>query len=271
MPRKPLSKPADADAAVLDGVADFNTAEFDDVESSLIGAADLDEPQAPAAPDISSPQWSEYVLSKFEDSETDEDGNPFVHGLRRVSRLVLGKLLVSKSRVLQAPMYLILKDIGGQGAIQAAVVEHTLVIRDEDGDSVEFTDAADVYVGNVDPEFARYATATAATRAEARAYRKALQLAKVVAAEEKTIVPFEESSANGLISPTHINFIDVLCNRNGIDVMKLINSGKKQYDRIEDIAWADAEKMSEYLSNLAKDKSKIPAEIKGYKQGWRSN
>ena len=52
-------------------------------------------------------------------------------------------------------------------------------------DGSTFCDVADSWEGNTDDMFCVYSTATAATRAEGRALRKALRL-RVVAAEEVT-------------------------------------------------------------------------------------
>lgn len=274
MAKKKSNNPAaDGDAAILDSIDDFGSAEVDR-DSSLLPELQEDEQEreGPKTPGPTDPEWSDFVLSQFTDSETDDDGNPFVHGLRRVGRKLLGILIESSSKVVQAPLYQARTEGSGlAGAVQPAVVEHTLVFVDDDGVKVAHTDVADAYFGNTDPEFARYASATAATRAEARAYRKALMLSRVVAAEEKTIVPIEESSCDGRINATQISFINILCQRNGINAMKFVNSGSKQYERVEDIPWEVAEKMAEHLSNLAKDKSKIPAEIKGYNPDWRKS
>jgi len=45
-------------------------------------------------PDMLSPEWTEYVKTLFDESELVE-GNPLVHGLRRVSEQVLGEIIFS--------------------------------------------------------------------------------------------------------------------------------------------------------------------------------
>ena len=39
-------------------------------------------------PSVTDPGWNDYVMSKFIDKEL-YDGNPLVHGLRRVAELVI--------------------------------------------------------------------------------------------------------------------------------------------------------------------------------------
>jgi hypothetical protein len=261
----------------------FNQAELDD-ESSILSLADLDaqekklvpvepeeeEEEAKPEPKMTDPEWSDFVMSQFADNETSLDGNPFVAGLRRVARKVLGPVITSRSRIVQAPSLL----PGGDTRLQPAVVEHTLIFlctRVESGMAayeMEVTDVADVYFGNCEGEYARFASSTAATRAEARAYRKALLLNRV-AEEEKTLVPLEDAGVDGCITKTQINFIDILCKRNNVNVMKLVNSGKKKYDDIKEVPSTTGAKIVEYLSGLQNDQTKVTEAMKGYDGTWR--
>lgn len=223
-------------------------------------------------PDITDPSWSDYVMRQFTEDETDEEGRPYVHGLRRVARKLLGPIIRSSARIIQAPAF-----VSAEGSrLQPAVAEYTIQFlwsKLTDGESssypVEFTDAADVYAGNTDAEFCRHASATASTRAEARCYRKALQLKGIIAAEESTWVPVEESGVDGRITPTQINFIDRLCARLKIDAWAYINSGNRKYDTVEDVPYERAAKMSAHLSTLQDNPQKIPEDIKGYKKDWQ--
>lgn len=234
----------------------------------LLSAADLEsDPRSlrvrgvEGEPRMTDPAWPGFVMRQFEEDELDPEGCPLVHGLRRVARLLLGPVLVSQTRVVQAP---------GQGP---ATAEHTLQIlvdRDADGAAypATFGDCADVHAGNADPEFARHATATASTRAEARCYRKALLLRKV-SAEEKTRIPFDEPDPDGPLKESQINFIHNLCRRLDVDVMKYLAQGRKKYKKIEDVTYAVAQVMAEHLNSFQADPSKIKASIKGFKPDWR--
>jgi hypothetical protein len=215
--------------------------------------------------DIADPEWSKYVMTKFAENELDDKGNPKVVGLRRVARLLLGPILASKARVVQSPSV-----FGDQGLMQPAVVEHTVKILFGDHE-VEFTEAADCYYGNTDPEFARYLTATASTRAEGRALRKALQL-NAIASEEATKTEFDaiDIMTEGNITDTQINFIDILCRRNNVNLWKYINAGKVKYKEIGEVSFATAQKMAECLSVWQSDPSKIQSNLVGYDPNWRN-
>ena len=223
-------------------------------------------------PDITSTEWHDYVIRQLNEDEKDGDGNPYVHGLRRITQLLIGPIIESRARVVQSPTF-----VESIGNLQPAVVEYTVrVINSKtppgiDPYEIVVTDVADVYHGNTDPEFARYSTAMAATRAKGRCFREILQLKRVAAAEELTNVPLDESGVNGLITPTQINFIDLLARRLKIDVMKYINMGSKQYSSIEEVSYASGAKMNEHLHCWINDPSKIPAEIKGYKLDWQAS
>jgi hypothetical protein len=235
---------------------------------------------APAAePSMTDPAWSEFAMRHFAEDELDPSGAPLVAGLRRVGRLLLGPVLESSAHVVQAPS--LIPTLDKLGKLQPAVVEHRLrllMCRTDDANlsayEVTFTDAADVYFGNTDEDYARHATATAATRAEARCWRKALQI-KGVAAEEKTLVPAAEAAMDGMITPDQENFINVLCRRNNINVMKYVNMGKTKFETIETVQFGVAQKMIEFLSDLQNGKNSrgqavaIPDAIRGYEANWR--
>lgn len=231
--------------------------------------------EEPNIPDMTDPGWSEYVLSQFEQDELLE-GNPTVDGLRRVTTRLLGPIVESRSHVIQAP------NPANDGR---ATVEHTIVIwweLDDRGDGIDkrrlFQDCADVYELNTNLEYARYATATAATRAEGRALRKALQLKRVVAAEEISDNPVEKP---GKITRGQISFMNMMCHSDRLDinVIKLINMGKKNaedmYKSIEDVPYPTAVKMNQYLTECQTGKTAdgkvrvIPDAIKGYDPDWR--
>lgn len=221
-------------------------------------------------PELTDPEWTDYVIRQLTEDEKDGDGNPYVHGLRRIVALLLGPILKSKAHVVQAPRF-----VEGMGMkLQPATVEYTVQIlfgKTPDGIDpyvAEYTDVADVYDGNTDPEFARHASAMASTRAEGRCYRKALQLKKCTAAEELTQVPIEEAGLNGLITPTQINFMDQYCRILKIDGQKYINLGQNKYETVDQIPYGTAKKMMEHLATLTNNPSKVLEDIRGYKKDW---
>lgn len=216
-------------------------------------------------PLMTDPTWSDYVLKQFQEDETI-DGNPTVDGLRRVTKLLLGDIIESCAKVIQVPV---------PNNEFTATVEHEVVIkwtREVDAFLPErriFREVADVNILNCDPEFRRFASSTASTRAEARALRKALMLKRVVAAEEVTEVPPDTNTDNpGKITKNQLNFITQLCKRNNINLLKYINMGTNKFDKVEDVPYGTAVKMTGVLSEFQRNPDKIKDAIKGWDDNW---
>lgn len=220
-----------------------------------------------AAPAMWDPKWSDFVRSKFTDDEVDDEGNPFVHGLRRVTRQLIGPIINSEVKVVASPGV-----IPGSPYLSPAVAEHEVTVMHAYNDygldpfpvscrevgSVIFLDG----VRNTDTEFARFAIETASTRAEARALRKLLQLKKVIAAEERTLVPLEDGFAKGLITDSQKAVLTLMTRQLKIDLTKYINSGRDKYDGLDDVPYGKALSMIDHLHKYKADKNLIPKEIK---------
>ena len=208
-----------------------------------------------SAPSITSPEWNDYILELFADNELF-DGRPTCAGLRRVSELVLGQVVSSKPTQVFPPS-------GGNEVGRATVVWEVI-----------FSD------GSV---FCVFNTATAATRAEGRALRKALRL-RTVAAEEmtkkdtasivKSISQTKRVETEGeyddsyRMSDAQANFIDAKCNQLNLNVAEFFNevfdlNVKRKIDKRQA---SDAIKK---LNDYQQDKKLIPDSITAYIADWR--
>lgn len=229
--------------------------------------------ESPAVPDMDSPEWSNYVMSLFTEDELEND-NPKVAGLRRIAKKFLGEMVYSKPKIIQSPN----PSNGGN-----ATVEYTIKFLDYDanGNQIKkvFGEVGDAGPENTQAEFAKYASAIASTRAEARALRKALQLKCVASDELDTSTPEGEKSeivkeienSTGITS-TQINFLDTIAARLNIDVMAYVNCGKTKYSSIKNVPKEVAKQMIEYLSKLqTKGPNEVPVNLRGYKEGWKNN
>ena len=128
-----------------------------DTSVTDVVASDVDAPQ------MTDPEWNEYVMSMFTDKEM-YNGNPLVNGLRRVAEVVLGPIVYSGPTQVFPPQR---DDHHGRA---------TVVFSVEFQNGMRFSEVADCWEGNTDDMFCAYAIATASTRAEGRALRKALSL-----------------------------------------------------------------------------------------------
>ena len=219
-------------------------------------------------PSIGSSEWDSYVMSQFQNNELI-DGNPICAGLRRVTELVL-RDIVSSGPVQVFPA----NDENGPGR---ATVVFKVVIECFDGKIREYSEVADVWHGNTDDLFCAHPVATASTRAEGRALRKALKL-RVLAAEELArkdiveIVKQSVKSANRIdgITNQQIQFMDNFCSRFDINVLNFINMGKETYPSIYEINKDKAAQMIKHLNQYQKPDNEVPDSIKGYDTNWRS-
>ena len=220
----------------------------------------LSQEETEERPDINSRDWNEYVLSQFGPDEL-ADGNPTVDGLRRVSGLLLGPIISGIAKVIQSP---------NPQNDNRCVVEYTCTIMF--GESLlTQTSVADCYPGNCDHRFAVYSSAIAETRAEGRSLRKLLKLRKVIAAEEAGLVPLEETGVNGKITPTQMNFIETLCQRNDINVPVYLGAAKdfNFNGKLEEIPYKSAVAVISHLSEMQRNQASINVKFKGYNSNWR--
>ena len=258
------------DPSIFDEVFEEEEEEEQQQEEVAVVKEGSDEEERPS---IFSDEWNEYVMAHFKSNELI-DGNPICAGLRRVSELLLGDIIESgPEQVFPAT------DNNGPGR---ATVVFKVVFNWMNGDSIRtFKEVADVWHGNTDDLFCAHPVATASTRAEGRALRKALKL-RCLAAEElakKDIVDIVQQAvkqaptsgeyeSDKRISSQQIQFIDNRCNQLDIDVAKFINIGENTYGSINDITKDSAKKMIKVL-NTYQNGTEVPDKVKGYNINWR--
>lgn len=240
-------------------------------------------PPADGRPAMGDAEWSAWVLSRFQPGERDDDGTVYIHGLRRACREVLGPVLRSASRVVQAPQF-----VAGKACLSPTVVEHSLLIRPDHepsfrGEPYEVVAVADVVhlavegfegvveaFGNTNFRFSQHATATAATRAESIAYKKALLLGKgVLTAEEKSQVPTDDQMEKGFVGANMANVIDLLCKRANVDGLKFIGAARGRYGSLSHVPVPVGHDMARKLNAYVNGEETVPEALKGYKENWR--
>ena len=240
-----------------------NSEEFFEVKEETIK---IDE--EPDHPPITSAEWHDYAMSHFNNNELI-DGNPICAGLRRVAELLLGEIIeTGPSKVFPAT------DSDGPG--RATVVYKVVFNWFNSGMYKTFSETADVWHGNTDDLFCAHPVATASTRAEGRALRKALKL-RVLAAEElakKDIVEIVQQavrteSGDQRISPQQVQFVDNKCSQLDINAMQFINMGQNTYKSINDVDKDCAKKMITMLNGYQNGTTEISENIKGYVPNWR--
>lgn len=222
-------------------------------------------------PPMSSPEWTEYVMSHFREDEL-ANGHPKVDGLRRVIEELLGPVVQDEAEIKCSPT----PENGHTAAVQCRVCIECVYLENPSGSIIRvFTGAADVSCQNAEPEFARFPTALAETRARGRAYRNALRL-KTCAAEEMTAVPVDPQEQRGFIGRGQVSFIDMMCQRLNINATAFISNwlaenGKRgAYKAVREISGDDAREMTKLLNHYQRHVPEIPSKIVGYKSDWNS-
>jgi hypothetical protein len=222
-------------------------------------------------PIYGSEDWAEFVMSQFQKGEVFEnDGLTTVScaGLRRVAQKLLGNIIVSEpSHVFPAT---------GDGAGRATVAWRVVIDWMGTGKHRTFGDVAGVWYGNTDPMFADYPEATAATRAEGRALRKALGV-KCVSSEE---IPRNRAQVKELkdqrmaakqgketegeweggasISDYQTNFIMSKCRQLDMSVYDFVNLDKLDKKPISKLTKAEAAEALKSLNHLQQNPLEIP-------------
>ena len=197
-----------------------------------------------------------------------QDGNPTCDGLRRVAQLLIGRIIKSKTKIASPST---------EHNKSATVVVTITFFTDLDCCYIICSGAADSSYENTDEVYRTYPTAIAETRAEARALRKALNLRKVVSADELSMKSKSDSAAGftATIEPAQIKGIDLMCKRLNINVKKFINLGSKQYNDIKEVNYDIAVKMMEELNKYQTDSKNpdtktIPESVVGYEKDWQT-
>jgi hypothetical protein len=260
-----------------------NTELYNDIDTKNDNDSVFDFADAPTvnriesasdAPNQLSPEWHDYVMSKFTDNELVEingERYPNCYGLRRVVELLIGDIVESK------PTNLIMSPDSNGNTPGRVTCIYEVAIRDHDtGALKKYGDVAEVFSLNCDDLFLAYPAATAVTRAEGRCLRKLLKV-RCVAAEELTRNKNVGEAVRAVINTTptngeyqetnepltgiQIKAIKSRCAALDIDEMKFVNSGQNKYAKIEDIQKKVAIKMIGLLNDYQNNKQPIPIEI----------
>jgi len=209
----------------------------------------------------SDPEWSEYVLDSLHDTELRE-GNPTVDGLRRVTEKVYGEIVESRSDVLELP------SAGGR----RCTIKHTLKIRKYETDTTITVDGCvDVRYDKVPFPFNDHLVATADTRAEGKALRRALKLRVVTAEEMDNSAEDDVMAAEEDITDQQILAINQMCKRLNISLIDFIKEVCAGVESIKAVSNLQGRMLLSSLSEYQRNPKAVREELLGYDPNWRKS
>lgn len=246
-------------------------------EDKMVDAlTDIQEEEAPQLPQRGSPEWTDYVLSLLKDGVelfTEKQGKkelklPCGHGLRRVFPQVIGPIIDNKITAVQCPRFTghTVKDSKGKTIhiYDVAVSQCELVYRDlQDGIIKTQIEIASVSPDNCQPPFLFHGPETAGSKAESRAFKKAMYLNCSTREEISEGTSYYE---DGTVSATEITVLGTLCQRASVDYQKFIKkyaedyaSTKRQYEMPKAVFAELRNIVQDWLDNKS---SKVPEELR---------
>jgi len=251
---------------------------FEEMEEDM-PVSNVKDVVVPDGPDPTSPEWHDWVMSMFEDDETFE-GYPVAAGLRRVTELIIGEIVESVPvNTWSTPPI--------QGLPGGATQWRVTIRLHHSGEIRVYGDVADCTAMNAEDDYLRFGLATSATRAEARALRKALKLKKC-AAEELTNLDVtavkearstsrynkpssgEHTSSTSSTEPSErqIGFLNSICQDLDVNVDKaftLVKVHNKSH-----VTKANTSELLDTLKEMRNNPGTVPGDITGY-ENWSIN
>ena len=227
-------------------------------------------------PNIGEEGWEEYVMSFFRPEELEVKGReryPKVNALRRVAQLLLGDIVDSGPTMVNCPT---VSDAPGRATVlyevkirwKADIPPYINLEAFQEPIRV-FREAADSWIGNTPDLYAVHPVATASSKAEGRAFRKALCLSTYAAEEmsndkdASTFVEIAKSKIKKDVDPEWkgeerigenvMEVIRNLCDRLDIDLEKML---EQQLPHVVSLEKATKQDGSNIMALLNKYKTK---------------
>jgi hypothetical protein len=219
-----------------------------------------------STPRMGSPEWSDYVMSHFTPEELD-NGYPKVDGLRRVAQNLLGEIVFSGiQQIFPSSESSTIGRVTVVYAIEFAW-SYGVELRHRDLSAFDyplkrFSDVSDAWSGNAEYKYAVHTASLAATKAEARVLRKALQL-RTIAAEEMNTTKLSDipDSDNEGISEKQYAVVQSKCDQLSIDMLKLAVSIGLANNPLK---WTkgDGAKLISKINKIQTEEEKISEDVK---------
>lgn len=238
-----------------------STAEFEDIVESVVEdkAEMMLEIERPKEYD---PEWSEYLLDQLSDNELI-NGAPTVDGLRRITEKCFGEIVESKSDIIETPT---------SQNNQRCTIRHTLTItKYRNTQTISVDGCVDVLYHKTPYPFKDHLVATADTRAEGKALRRALKIKVITAEELQNEDEQEVLSSDEVVNDQQILAINQLCKRINISVSSFVTGEYNTTKKINDLRNLEARLLISKLSEFQRTPKDIPKSYIGYDDNWKTN
>ena len=216
----------------------------------------------PKTPSEYDPEWSEYLLDQLSDSELI-NGAPTVDGLRRITEKCFGEIVGSKSTIIESPT---------SQNNQRCTICHTLTISKYRSDqSISVDGCVDVLYHKTPYPFKDHLVATADTRAEGKALRRALKIRVVTAEELQNEDEQEALSSDELVNDQQVLALNQLCKRLDLSVTSFVKGEYNKVKKINELRNLEARLLIAKLSEFQRTPKDIPKSYMGYDENWKAD
>lgn len=213
-----------------------------DIELSLGESLPKIEGVAEIIPTPGDENWTDWVLDQLDEDEIFNQ-MPKADGLRRLIEKLIGTIIGQYTDVITSP-----SSINGS----YATVKHKIDIKTRDNEFLHFEGAADVAYNTLVKPFNNHLVATAETKAEARAFKRALKIKTVTAEEIENTNTDSVTENNKDIDDTQIRCIDLIAGRLNIDVEKFLVATVNKTD-IKTLTWNEGLVCSQLITKMQID------------------
>lgn len=207
-------------------------------------------------PEYGTDEWNNYLVGQLRSDEVDLNGHPLLPGLRRLTNILLGEVIFSGPITTSYNIVNRSPEASCVYELQIAWKHGEFYSDPKNWIVKTFRAAGDCFEGNADSPWNLYATAIAESRAEARAYRKALGL-KVVTGEEvskQVSIDREDKITNNQMVLIKQRVLNLKLKE---DISEIL-LGKK----LSECSKKDGYQLVKLVNEYNEDINKIPEEVK---------
>jgi|10_taG_2_1085330.scaffolds.fasta_scaffold00149_38 hypothetical protein len=206
--------------------------------------------------------WVEHILDQLADHELSY-GSPTTDGLRRVAEAVFGQILLSDTHILEVP---------AQALTGKCTAKHRLVFERNDGKgTLDVSACVDVVGSKLPSPFNQHIVATACTRAEGKALRRALKIRVQTAEEIITTEDPDEDVGGEPINDQQILAINQMCKRNNVNALAVIQETAKAAKKLRDVKNIEGRFILTKLAEYQRNQSTISEDLVGYDENWKES